>query len=86
MNAREVGNKARCTLCDWDLWALVVVGTSAATLDLATWKRQKVVLTSSFCIRLLQDGEFDFSTFPLSLQLALAAVQSSVSAQGKPCR
>ncbi|CAK9083079.1 unnamed protein product, partial [Durusdinium trenchii] len=31
-----VGNKARCTLCDWDLWALVVVGTSAATLDLVS--------------------------------------------------
>ena len=28
-----VGNKARCSLCDWDLWLLVVLATCAATLD-----------------------------------------------------
>lgn len=30
------GNRARCTLADWDLWLLVVLATTAATLDVVS--------------------------------------------------
>lgn len=30
------GNKARCTLCDWDLWVLVIMASCGAALDLAS--------------------------------------------------